>query len=123
MTTEPYSVLGLTRDASYHEVRRAFRRLALESHPDTNGPEGVDRFISVQSAYEAITREKQGAVYGPAGTAIVPTGAGSPPPQPPADVRIDLFDVLMPTDAKAAMKAYIRAQQLIEPVGAVSVLA
>ena len=123
MTTEPYSVLGLTRDASYHEVRRAYRRLALQSHPDTNGPEGTDRFISVQSAYQAITREKQGAAYGPAGTAVVPTGAGSPPPPPPVAPRVDLFDVLMPTDAKAALKAYIRAQQLVEPVGAVSVLA
>lgn len=58
VTTEPYSVLGLPRGASLPEVRRAHRRLVQESHPDTNGPDGVDRFISVQSAYEAISRER-----------------------------------------------------------------
>lgn len=64
---EPYTVLGLPRGASNTEVRRAYRRLAQESHPDTNGPSGVDRFISVKRAYEAISREKEGAAYGPTG--------------------------------------------------------
>ena len=132
MTSEPYSVLGLPRDASYHEVRRAYRRLALQSHPDTNGPEGVDRFISVQSAYQAISREKQGAVYGPTGAAVVPWSAtvpdttgvptvSSPPPPPP---RVDLFDSRMAPPVADALRAYLRGQQLVWQVPAVvSVLA
>lgn len=131
VTCEPYSVLGLPRDASYHEVRRAYRRLALESHPDTNGPDGIDRFISVQSAYQAITREVQGAAYGPTGAAVVPWSAtvpdaavptaSSPPPPPP---RVDLLDSRMAPPVADALRAYLRGQQLVWQVPAlVSVLA
>jgi curved DNA-binding protein CbpA len=100
-------------------VRRAYRRLAQESHPDTNGPAGLDRFISVQSAYEAITLERQGAAYGPTGAAIVPRSAAvpdrveptlSPPPPPPP--RVDLFDALMQPSVADALRAYLRQLQL-----------
>jgi preprotein translocase subunit Sec63 len=119
---EPYTVLGLPRGASNTEVRRAYRRLAQESHPDTNGPSGVDRFISVQRAYEAISREKEGAAYGPTGSAVVPgsasvpgTGPSVPSPPPPSPTRVDLFDVLMPPSVALALAAYRR---LAEPAPA-----
>ncbi len=122
MNLEPYTVLGLPRGASNTEVRRAYRRLAQESHPDTNGPSGVDRFISVQRAYEAISREKEGAAYGPTGSAVVPgsasvpgTGPSVPSPPPPSPTRVDLFDVLMPPSVALALAAYRR---LAEPAPA-----
>lgn len=126
MTSEPYGVLGLPRDTSFNEVRRAYRRLALESHPDTNGPSGVDRFISVQTAYHAIARERQGAAYGPTGAAIVPRSAAvpditdpmSPPPSPP--LRVDLLATRMPTRADDAVAAYLR-QVRIAPLPLVDV--
>ena len=122
MTTEPYSVLGLPHDASLSEVRRAHRRLAQESHPDTNGPADVDRFISVQSAYEAITRERQGASYGPTGAAIVPRGAAVPgsvvqtmPPPPSPPLRVDLFGPLMQPSPDGVSEAYLRLQRIAPP--------
>lgn len=122
MNLEPYTVLGLPRGASLPEVRRAYRRLAQESHPDTNGPSGVDRFIRVQSAYEAISREKQGAAYGPTGSAASPgsatvsgTGPAVQSPPPPSPLRVDLFDVLMPPSVALAHAAYRR---LAEPAPA-----
>ena len=122
MNLEPYTVLGLPRGASNTEVRRAYRRLAQESHPDTNGPAGVDRFIRVQSAYEAISRERQGAAYGPMGSAVAPrsasvpgTGPSVPSPPPPSPTRVDLFDVLMPPSVDLALAAYRR---LAEPAPA-----
>jgi molecular chaperone DnaJ len=35
-TDDYYRVLGVTRDASTHEIRRAYRRLARQHHPDRN---------------------------------------------------------------------------------------
>ena len=121
MTIEPYGVLGLPRNADYDEVRRAYRRLAAGSHPDTNGPSGVDRFISVQAAYDAISRERQGATYGPTGAAIVPRSAAvpvvtsptAPPPSPP--LRVDLLETLMPVSAGAVAEAYLRQLRLPPP--------
>ena len=121
MTSEPYGVLGLPRNADYDEVRRAYRRLAAGSHPDTNGPSGVDRFISVQAAYRAISQERQGAAYGPTGAAIVPrsavvpvvTSPTAPPPSPP--LRVDLLETLMPMSAGDAVAAYLRQVQVAQP--------
>ena len=121
VNVEPYGVLGLPHGASFEEVRRAYRRLAQASHPDTNGPSGVDRFISVQSAYEAITRERQGAVYGPTGAAIVPRSvavpdvvfSASPPPSPLP--RVDLFATLAPISGRDAVEAYLRHTRIPPP--------
>jgi hypothetical protein len=95
--------------------------MAQESHPDTNGPEGLDRFISVQSAYEAISREKQGSTYGPTGEALVPRGAAVPAvdvtvlPPPPPPHRVDLFDVLTPPSVTEALGAYRRHTRIAPP--------
>lgn len=121
MTGEPYGVLGLSRGAGFDDVRRAYRRLALESHPDTNGPSEIDRFISVQTAYDAIAQERQGASYGQTGAAIVPRSAVvpdiartmSPPPGSPP--RIDLFEVLAPPRPQDAIAAYLRHVRLAPP--------
>lgn len=124
MTSEPYGVLGLPRDASFDEVRRAYRRLAVGSHPDTNGPSGLDRFISVQAAYNAIAGERQGAAYGPTGAAIVPRSAAvpdvtrprsSPPSPPPPPPRVDLLEALMPIRADDAIAAYLRQVRIAPP--------
>ena len=121
MTSEPYGVLGLPRDASFDEVRRAYRRLAVGSHPDTNGPSGLDRFISVQAAYHAIARERQGAAYGPTGAAIVLRSAAVPDvthptaPPPPPPPRVDLLEALMPIRADDAVAAYLRHVRIAPP--------
>ncbi len=56
MAEDPYSVLGLARTASDDDIRRAFRRLAKELHPDLNpgNAMAVERFKRVSAAYEVI---------------------------------------------------------------------
>ncbi len=56
MADDPYSVLGLSRTASDDDIRRAFRRLAKELHPDLNpGNAGTaDRFKRASAAYELL---------------------------------------------------------------------
>jgi hypothetical protein len=50
-----YRVLGVARDASKHEIRRAYRQLARRHHPDA-GPQlgGGRRFVTVARAYEVL---------------------------------------------------------------------
>lgn len=50
-----YETLGVARDASDEEIRRAYRRLAREHHPDVNrDPAAEDRFKAVSEAYDVL---------------------------------------------------------------------
>ena len=51
-----YEVLGVERGADEAEVKKAFRKLARELHPDVNpgDPQAVERFREVAEAYEVL---------------------------------------------------------------------
>jgi len=51
---DPYRTLGLSRDATLDEVRRAYRRLAKANHPDAAGEAALPRFLAIQAAYDTI---------------------------------------------------------------------
>ncbi|MCU1607913.1 MAG: dnaJ, partial [Modestobacter sp.] len=56
MATDYYGVLGLSPGASDTEIKRAYRRLARDLHPDVNPDAGAkERFQEVSRAYEALT--------------------------------------------------------------------
>ena len=51
-----YEVLGVSRSASEDELKKAFRRLAKQYHPDANKEQGAEaRFIEVNEAYEVLS--------------------------------------------------------------------
>lgn len=56
MPDDPYKILGVAKSASEEEIRRAFRRLAKELHPDVrpNDRASAERFQKVSGAYEII---------------------------------------------------------------------
>ncbi len=56
MISDPYTVLGLSRDASEEETTKAYRRLARKYHPDVNhgSAEAAKRMTEINSAYEQI---------------------------------------------------------------------
>ncbi len=64
---DPYSVLGVPKDASEEEIKRAYRRLAKKYHPDLNpgDPEAARKMNEVNAAYEQIKNPGQtNSAYG-----------------------------------------------------------
>ena len=64
-TKDPYKVLGLFREASQEDIRKAHRRLVRKYHPDANpeDPRAEERFKEVQRAYEVLSDEKKRREY------------------------------------------------------------
>jgi molecular chaperone DnaJ len=59
-----YEILGIDRDASDEEIRRAFRRLAFKYHPDHNrDDEAEEKFKEVNEAYEVLSDPEKRAAY------------------------------------------------------------
>ncbi|HUZ84955.1 MAG TPA: DnaJ domain-containing protein, partial [Gaiellales bacterium] len=59
-----YEVLGVARDAPDGEIKRAFRRLARELHPDVNpDPGAADGFREAAEAYEVLSDPDSRARY------------------------------------------------------------
>ena len=64
MPRDYYEVLGVSREASEIEVKKAFRRLARELHPDVNqAPDAEDRFKEAAEAYEVLSDAEQRRTY------------------------------------------------------------
>src|ERR671914_1417356 len=57
MADDYYEVLGVSRDASSEEIKRAYRRLARQHHPDANreDPASVEKFKEITRAYEVLS--------------------------------------------------------------------
>ena len=49
MVTDPYSVLGISKDASKEEIKKAYRKKAKENHPDLhpNDPKAVEKMNEI----------------------------------------------------------------------------
>lgn len=60
-----YETLGVARDASGDEIKKAFRRLARETHPDANpsDPATEERFRAIAEAYEVLSDPQRRAAY------------------------------------------------------------
>uniref|UniRef100_A0A8C6SJL8 DnaJ homolog subfamily C member 16 n=1 Tax=Neogobius melanostomus TaxID=47308 RepID=A0A8C6SJL8_9GOBI len=61
---DPYRVLGLSRSASPTEIKKVYKRLAKEWHPDKNkNPGAEDMFIKITKSYEILSNEDKRANY------------------------------------------------------------
>jgi molecular chaperone DnaJ len=74
-----YDVLGVSRGATEADIKRAFRRLARELHPDVSGePDAAERFREVVEAYEVLSKSETRDLYDRFGHAGLRTGGFRP---------------------------------------------
>lgn len=65
MDLEYYEVLEITRSADAAEIKKAYRRLALQYHPDRNqgDKEAEEKFKAINEAYQVLSDEQKRATY------------------------------------------------------------
>ena len=82
-----YEILGVGRDASADDIKKAYRTLAREHHPDVNSaPEAEERFKEIVGAYEILSDPQKRQQYDTFGQSGGPAGA------PFNDIQ-DIFDM------------------------------
>ena len=79
-----YDVLGVEKDATQDQIRKAYKRMAAKHHPDKGGDEAV--FKDIQKAHEILGDEQKRELYDRGGEEAVEQGGGGGP--------ADIFDVL-----------------------------
>lgn len=80
MPRDAYEVLGVDRDADETQIKKAFRRLARELHPDVNtdDPEAEEKFKEAAEAYEILSDPERRAIYDQAGYEGLKRGGAAP---------------------------------------------
>jgi molecular chaperone DnaJ len=77
MAGDYYELLGISRDATKEDIKRAYRRMARQYHPDVNKDPGAEeRFKEINRAYEVLSEPETRTRYDRFGEAGVSSGAG-----------------------------------------------
>ncbi len=75
MAKDYYKILGISKNASPEEIKRAYRKLAHQYHPDKNGGDAV-KFKEINEAYQVLSNPQKKAQYDRFGTVGGPGGFG-----------------------------------------------
>lgn len=72
---DPYSVLGVSRTADQDTIRKAYKKLARQYHPDLNkSPQAAEKFKEINSAYDTVGDEKKRKLFDEFGEAATKPG-------------------------------------------------
>lgn len=76
MAKDYYGILGVRRDASADDIKRAYRSLARKYHPDVNpDPVAQEKFKEINAAYEVLTDPRKREIVDLGGDPLAPAGA------------------------------------------------
>ncbi|RPD75003.1 DnaJ-domain-containing protein [Lentinus tigrinus ALCF2SS1-7] len=86
MGTDYYKLLGVSRDASDEEIKKAYKKMALKWHPDRNAgsEDAAKKFKEISEAFEVLSDKQKRTIYdqfgeeGLKGGGVPPQGAGGP---------------------------------------------
>ncbi|MCA1723410.1 MAG: DnaJ domain-containing protein [Thermomicrobia bacterium] len=107
-----YEVLAVERGANGDEIKRSYRRLARQYHPDINGEPGAEeRFKEINEAYEVLSDDEKRATYDRFGHAGLNGGAGGGNPFGGFDFS-DIFDSFFGGRSSASPSAPMRGDDL-----------
>jgi molecular chaperone DnaJ len=72
-----YGILGVAKEATAEEIKRAYRKLARQYHPDVNpDPEAHERFKEINAAYEVLSDDQKRQIVDLGGDPLAPGGGG-----------------------------------------------
>src|ERR687884_724997 len=113
-----YELLGVSRDADEQEIKKAFRRLARQLHPDVSEePDAEVRFREISEAYEVLANAETRQLYDRYGHAGLRSGgdlfgagmrgAGSRGGDVAAEIEIELVDAARGTNADVPLEVAV----------------
>src|SRR5690606_1332093 len=90
-----YGILGVPKDASDDDIKRAYRRLARKYHPDVNpDPEAQEKFKEINTAYEVLSDDRKRQIVDLGGDPYAPGGGLGGPGAPGAGPFVGFQDIM-----------------------------
>jgi len=95
VATDYYAALGVRRDAPPDEIKKAYRRLARELHPDVNpDPQTQERFKEITQAYEVLSDPGKRQMYDQGVDPFAPNGGAGPGAGPFGPAGFPFSDIM-----------------------------
>jgi DnaJ homolog subfamily A member 2 len=103
-----YDILGVSKEASADEIRKAYRKLAAKLHPDKEGG-SQEKFQELQAAYEVLSDPEKKQIYDKYGEDGLKEGMGG-------GSGADIFDLLMNRGGGGGKKGKPKSKSLLYPL-------
>ncbi len=115
MGKDYYKILGIARNASEEDIKKAYRKLALKYHPDKNKAAGAEeKFKEVAEAYEVLSDKRKRDIFDQFGEEGLKSGAGSGPGGPSGGPSASNFSYTFHGDPRATFAQFFGSSNPFE---------